>query len=290
MISIDNEKCNSCEQCLDVCPARIYMWDTPDEEFKKIIVDNEDLCIYCGHCIAICPENAIVHEKLPLKLFHSLEPLNITPESLENLLLSRRSVRTYKMEVFHQAVIEKLLEVAIHAGTASNTQDIGYVVIQKKETLLELEALVTEILWKQLKRIGNPVLRGLARLYYGNIQVQRFYRYYLAMKKALGSGDVQNFFFRDAPAAIILHSPKKDSFGAVNCALAIANMTIMAQSLKVGVCWVGFLIEAANRSHRINKYLNIPKSQKIHGCLIMGYPKYCYEKSVPRQQPKINWL
>ena len=290
MIRIDEKKCVPCSRCVDVCPAEIFTWDGPQGKRHKLHVLSQELCIICGHCVAICPEEAIIHEQLPSDLFLPLEPVEITPDALRNLMLSRRSIRAYKPDPVPRSVLEQLLEVAIHAGTASNSQNVEFTVVEDTTLLSYLETLVIETLWNQLRKLGNPIMRKLARLRYREAQLQVLQRYYKAFKDSLDADKVQGRIFRGAPAAIMLHTPEKSTLNAANCALAIANMTVFAQTLGLGVCWVGFLVEASLRSSNFNEILEIPDSRKILGCLIVGYPKYTYSKSIPRKQRKVNWL
>lgn len=291
MIMIDKEKCIPCPKCVDVCPSRIFAWNAPEEETPRVVIENQEFCILCGHCVAICPEDAVLHEQLPLELFTPLEAVKISAEALRNLMLSRRSIRAYKSDPIPRIVIEQLLEVANHAGTASNRQDVAFTVIQDKEVLAELETEVLLTLWNQLKRLGNPLLRRLARFKYGESQIQVYYRYYKVFKRRLGMKErISDVILRGAPAVIILHTPGRNTLEAANCALAIANMTVLAQTIGLGVCWGGFVVDAAHRSSHINRILEIPKFRNIMGCLMIGYPKHRYLKRIPRNQPEVKWL
>ncbi|MHA2369764.1 MAG: nitroreductase family protein, partial [Candidatus Hodarchaeales archaeon] len=187
-------------------------------------------------------------------------------------------------------LIEQLVEVAAHAGTASNRQNVQFTVVQEEPLLLKLEVLVVDTLWKQLKKLGNPLIRRLARLQYSKEDLEAYYRYYQSFKRSVESKTFRGAILRGAPAAIVVHTPGKTTMEIANCALAIANMTTMAQTLELGVCWVGFLVEAAHRSSHINEILQIPKSHHVHGCLLVGYPKHRYDKIIPRKQPQVKWL
>ncbi|MFQ5818803.1 MAG: nitroreductase family protein [Candidatus Heimdallarchaeota archaeon] len=291
MIMIDREKCIPCPKCVDVCPSRIYTWKAPEEEVPRVEIENQEFCILCGHCVAICPEDAVLHEKLPLESFTPLEAVKITAEALRNLMLSRRSIRAYKSDPVPRIVIEQLLEVAIHAGTASNRQDVAFTVVQDKKVLAELETEVLLTLWNQSKRLGNPLLRRLARFKYGESQIQAYYRYYKVFKRRMEMKErISDVILRGAPAVIILHTPGRHTLEEANCALSIANMTVLAQTMGLGVCWGGFVVDAAHRSSRINRILEIPKFRKIMGCLMIGYPKHRYLKRIPRNQPNVKWL
>lgn len=56
MIKIDQEKCNGCGSCVDVCPC-----DALSVTDGKCKVDN-DACTECEACIGECPTQAISNE------------------------------------------------------------------------------------------------------------------------------------------------------------------------------------------------------------------------------------
>jgi NAD-dependent dihydropyrimidine dehydrogenase PreA subunit len=53
-LAIDKEKCNGCEECVDICPADVLeMVDGKSE------ATNIDECMGCESCVETCPESAI---------------------------------------------------------------------------------------------------------------------------------------------------------------------------------------------------------------------------------------
>ena len=289
MITIDEEKCSGCKKCVDVCPARIFVRKKGE---KVPLVDSASFyrCIICGHCTAICPDDAVLHNYIPYETLFPLEKVGIEPKELRNLLLGRRSIRAYKSEIVSQDTIKQLLEAASHAGTASNSQSVEFVIVQNRELLTKLENQVIDALWNQFKKVGNPVLGRVAKFRYSKTQFDTIYRYYQAFKLAIESGHTHGMILRGAPTAILTHTPKADMMGAVNSSLAMANITMMAQTMGLGVCWIGFLLIGTHYSKRISKTLNIPDNRRIHGCIILGYPKHQYERGISRKPPKVQWF
>ncbi len=53
-IVINNEKCISCDICVEVCPLNAIVPHNPKP--PNIIVDS---CVFCGRCVKKCPMNAI---------------------------------------------------------------------------------------------------------------------------------------------------------------------------------------------------------------------------------------
>jgi ferredoxin len=50
-IIVDEEKCNKCGKCIDVCPKGPKVWIG-----QEIAIE---YCINCGNCVAFCPNKAI---------------------------------------------------------------------------------------------------------------------------------------------------------------------------------------------------------------------------------------
>jgi len=55
-IKVDNNKCTGCGDCVDICPAEVYVI-----EDGKAIAVNIDECTECCACVEACPEEAIEH-------------------------------------------------------------------------------------------------------------------------------------------------------------------------------------------------------------------------------------
>jgi NAD-dependent dihydropyrimidine dehydrogenase PreA subunit len=56
---IDDEKCKSCGECVDVCPA-----DVLEASKDHTTVANPDECLGCESCVSVCPEEAITVEEI----------------------------------------------------------------------------------------------------------------------------------------------------------------------------------------------------------------------------------
>ena len=118
LITVTEEKCIKCEQCIKSCPAFVLtMGENVPEE-----VSNTN-CIACGHCVAICPTGAIDNIKAPLsKQVDGKEFPKLNAGQAEHFLRSRRSIRTYKDKAVSRDELTKLVDIARLAPTGSNSQ------------------------------------------------------------------------------------------------------------------------------------------------------------------------
>jgi nitroreductase len=97
--------------------------------------------------------------------------------------------------------------------------------------------------------------------------------------------------FRNAPVVIIIHGLRTNFMARANCSIAARNMEIMAKTIGLGTCWVGFLSSAANLAEKkIERYLDIPDDRSIYGAIMVGYPKFEYRKIIPRKERGVRWI
>ena len=57
-VTIDLEKCDGCESCVDICPTEVF--EMKDE---KAVAANEEDCEGCESCVETCPNEAITVEE-----------------------------------------------------------------------------------------------------------------------------------------------------------------------------------------------------------------------------------
>ena len=54
-VVVDNDKCEGCEECVEVCPVDVYEM----KDGKSVPVNAEE-CLGCESCIEVCDQEAIV--------------------------------------------------------------------------------------------------------------------------------------------------------------------------------------------------------------------------------------
>lgn len=125
---------------------------------------------------------------------------------------NRRSVRRYKPEQISEADLEMILEAGMYAPTAHNEQPWHFTVIQNPELLsLMNEKAKEEMAKSDVDWIHSWGLNPNYKVIY------------------------------DAPTLIVVSGRKDGMAWQVDCAAAIENMLIAAESLNIGSVWLGLM-------------------------------------------------
>lgn len=57
--SVDEEKCEGCEECVEVCPVEVF-----EMQGDKSVPVNADECLGCESCVEVCDADAITVEEI----------------------------------------------------------------------------------------------------------------------------------------------------------------------------------------------------------------------------------
>lgn len=155
-------------------------------------------------------------------------------------IANRRSIRKYEDREVEEVKLKQILEAARLAPSAKNMQDWRFVIVKDKK-----------------------------------------------LRQALVPAAENQTFVGQAPVVIICCTVMPDyilhcgqSAAVINVAIAIDHMTIAAQALGLGTCWIGSFNPA-----KVRKVCNIPKSVGIVELLTLGYAA---EKPVARSRKKLK--
>jgi nitroreductase len=176
--------------------------------------------------------------------------------------------------------------VARYAPTASNNQNVGYIVITDKRVIEETAGKIFGL----GEFLYNKTKKGIGRMFV-NITGLSKNRYLRVMNYAQeqSSQNGRDFVLHNAPVLMLIHAPKIP-FASDNCNIAATTIINYAHAFGLGTCFVGIMILALRFSGSLRKKLGVPKNRKVYACLVMGYPSYRYANTVSRKKPEVKWL
>ena len=91
----------------------------------------------CGHCVAICPKEAITltgFDEPPIELTN--KPI-LDPDELLMAIRSRRSIRKFKDKEVSSEIVKQIIEAGRYTPSAKNSQDISYIVLDNKKEYMK---------------------------------------------------------------------------------------------------------------------------------------------------------
>lgn len=283
---VEESKCNGCGLCVTVCPSFVL-----EMRNKKAEVVRGAWCIICDHCGAVCPTEAILQRGTSSEKESHFETISTpSPETLNRFFLERRSLRVYKKEPVSEAMLKQILEAGRYAPTGTNSQNVRYLLLTSPEKIDQLRDITISFYTKIFSRIqswfGSLMLSWMAgakTVEYLRESLPKFEYAYKKMKEG------EDRLFYHAPVVILTHAESWDSSSSFNCSSALYQCSLMAQSLGLGCCFNGLLVNAVNHNRKIKGWLGIPADHTCYAAMTLGYPDVKYERPVHRDPSKATW-
>lgn len=165
---------------------------------------------------------------------------------------SRRSVRSFKQEQISQETLDLILEAGTYAPSAHNQQTWHFTVIQNQELLRE----INETARAQMAKSDMEWARSMSA---NPLQVTY-----------------------QAPTLIVVSGKKDGIAWEADCAAAIQNMLIAAESLSVGSVWLG-LVRFFYLQEGACEKLGIPDGYVPYYSVALGYKANEKPQAAPRR-------
>ena len=280
------DQCNCCMFCVQECVSGV--WREVDGQPRPV---SPALCNACGHCLAVCPREAICHSLLASGEARRVNRRLLDPTVYAEIVRSRRSIRRFQNKPVDGKVIEEIFDLARYSPTASNAQNVAYTVVTDAAVLRQVSVQVFGFgvrLSRWAKSGPGKVLLGLFK---GTTAVRTIHRYLRAMDYYQVQAKAgRDYILHNAPVLILIRTPKGTAFGPDNANIAGANILNYAHALGLGACYIGFLVLMLKRSRRLRRLLQIPVGQHVQVGLVLGHPAYAHSFIAPRKRPEVRWV
>jgi nitroreductase len=260
-----------------------------EDAFPGVV--HEELCISCGHCVAICPSGAITHANVPAGHIHTIRTENLTTtEQLTQVLATRRSIRAFKQKPVESNLIGQILQAACLAPSAHNSQSTEYIVVRDAALLGQITQLTANYLEKLAGLLNHsalhPLLLRLARdLVEDPIRLLPELKHVV---KTVASG--RDIILHHAPALLVFHARRSTSFAAANACMAAQNASLVAQSLGLGTFHAGYMVITCEHDNKIPRLLGVPRENQIYAALAVGHPAVRFTHWIEREPPQVRWI
>lgn len=262
---IDSEKCIHCGLCAKDCITHCIELDDTNKIPRQKTDTN---CIKCQHCLAVCPTGALsIFGKNPKDSDLKNE---INPESILNLIKTRRSIRAYKPQNLDKERLNKLKEMLKWSPTGVNNHKLHFAFIDDIEVMDDFRNKVNP---KLVKFLSNPVIK-------------KIFPHFAGLKDAIEGG--ADIVFRGAPHMLVVSTPINSPCKNTDPTIALSYFELYAQSMGVGTLWCGFGEYCFKIFPDLSDYINVPDGYKVSYTMLFGIPDVEYKRSTQPEEFEIS--
>ncbi|EKF86218.1 nitroreductase family protein [Methanobacterium formicicum] len=177
-----------------------------------------------------------------------------------DIIKSRRSVRKYQDKQIKDEELEKILEAAIYAPTGHNDQPWHFTIIQNRDLI------------NQINEGAKEVMKTMDVEWIAN----------------MGKAESLNIFHQ-APTIIIVSGRKDATTPLVDCAAAVSNMLLAAESMDIGSCWIGLAKFYFLNGENMEEF-GIPENYEVHFGVSLGYKVRKNPEALLRHKNVFNYV
>lgn len=182
------------------------------------------------------------------------------------LMINRRSVRSYRDEAVDGQLLEQILQAGLYAPSGGNHQYVRLFVIKDRERLEQLNRALVEAFAAQ------------------ELDSSRYQN-----KSAVRARQSGCHFFFHAPVLISAVSPRSHPNSMADSANALQNIQLAATALGLGACWI-------NQPHWLTDHPTVRElfsqmgmrgDEDIFGSAAIGYSAQSDRPPLPRAEGRV---
>jgi nitroreductase/NAD-dependent dihydropyrimidine dehydrogenase PreA subunit len=271
LIEVDETRCRRDGVCIESCPVQILAFEDADG-FPAVVEGAADFCIRCGHCVAVCPHGALDHRDVPLAQCLPIPADEaLTSAQVVRLLRTRRSIRCFQPESLERPTLAGLIDLARYAPSGHNRQPVRWLVVERAPEVQRLAGLVAD--WMRHTIASNSPLATALHLDF--------------VVNAWEKG--QDRICRNAPHLVVAHADREERTAPQAATIALTYLELAAFAHGLGACWAGYFNLAATSWLPLRQALMLPAGHTTQGAMMLGRPRFRYQRVPVRREAEILW-
>jgi nitroreductase len=210
--------------------------------------------------------------------------------AIERAVFHRRSVRNFRDRPVPETLVRRVLEAGRFAPSAGNCQPWKFIVVTNKALMDEMNEAMYNVLNMMYMMYKNDALvQNLVPAYEADPNPGLYDpRIILGGLGAVSRKHLP--IFLKAPVVILIAGDTRAISGPeINIGICGQNMNLVANSLGIRACWVGFA-QVINMVPPLLDKLGVRDPWKICTSMVLGYPKFKQDGVVPREFRPITWF
>jgi nitroreductase/ferredoxin len=285
-VSIDKERCNGCGLCALRCVSCFFKQGDEISAYA-----DEATCNLCGHCLALCPKQAIRHTQMNPDAFVAIDsPSKFETDAFVRFIRERRSHRHFRDKAVPRAELEKLVDACRYAPTGGNRQPVCIKVVQNQDKIRRLSNLTVDYFARLFEDLDRQIAAFQAEnkpipetLSYTYSNMSRYKNIPLARDLGL------DMILYNAPVVMMFHAESPGVSNKDDCTIAAHTATLVAMTMGLGSCYIGLFTNAAKADPTIMQELGLPPQHEVYTTLVLGYPRLKFIRMVERKPIPVSW-
>jgi len=293
-IIINQTTCNKCQLCAEVCPNKILT----KNESNEIIVrpDRKDLCFKCGQCMAVCSTKSITVDGLSyetdfFELSHNGS--NDYEKSFYDMIHTRRAIRNFKDKPVPKELLEKIVEAISFAPPGFPPLKIKIIVVQDAKMIRNALPIMIKFYDKLVAMMKKPIFRFFIKKEAGEKKFKMMQSHLVPLlisRLPELKNKTEDTITRNAPAMILFLEDKNEEDISQDISIAATYGMLATHSLGLGGSIMDLIPPAINKDDELRKLFCIPDNHEIVTSIIIGYPKYKYQRGIKRNLKNVKWI
>ena len=290
-ITIEESTCKKCNLCIEVCPNKII---SREKDKISAIANKINACFKCGQCMAICPSKSILVRGLSYDNDFFALPDNKNYENeFFNLIYSRRAVRNFQNRPVPKELLEKIVKAISFAPPGFPPIKTEIIVVSDPDIIKKALPHMIELYDTLVVAVKNPIMKFVIKREVGKQKFKTMQNHLIPLLKSrlpeLKKG-IEDTLTRYAPSMILFHADRNGEDIKEDIFIASTYGMLAAHSLGLGGSIMDIIPPAIDRNRELRTLFNIPESNQVISSIIIGYPKYKYQRGIKRNLKSIKWL
>jgi nitroreductase len=244
--------------------------------------------------MAVCPSQSIIVDGLDYSRdFFALPAGSVTEMPFLELIKTRRAVRVFKEPPVPRKLLEKVVQAIAFAPPGFTPIKTEVVVVQDKSVIRQALPEMVKVYDGLIRAMSNPVARHFVRRKVGEAKFKTLVQHVVPLMKSrlpeLRQG-TEDTITRYAPAMIIFHAHRDAENYEGDIHIALTYGFLAAHALGLGGTAIDLIPPAIQNSPALRKLFSIPENNVVVASMILGYPKYRYQRSIKRNLKSVTWI
>lgn len=286
------ETCTRCGLCAEVCPMKIIKKDDPAGMIFR--EDRIKFCFKCGQCMAVCPVKSINIEGLSYsENFGELPDEGSCEDAFMNMIATRRAIRNFKDKPVPKEMLEKIVDAITYAPPGFPPLKTEIVVVQDTKIIRQALPHMIELFDSLMKAMDNPFSRFFIKRRVDEATYRVMKNHVVPLMKMRLPGlkaGTEDTITRYAPAMIIFHANRDAENYKQDIYIALTYGFLAAHALGLGGSAMDLIPPAIERNKELRKLFSIPDNNEVVASMILGFPKYKYQRTIKRKLKGVTWI